>query len=188
MMYFHHQLTLLFRRHKGELGIRKPKREGKEKKSEPAFHSFIRFILRRVEKATYLYLSRMKLRYCLSVPFSPCGKKREEQTLTPKDTKFQSTDSWVHNEILGCSHFLPLFRNELIGPGGCKPSATGLYRRKCFPSLLGPGYCLATSLYLTESSNVKIVPRVYKIQPLGPSLCLCLYSLYLMAERGICSF
>lgn len=80
MMYFHHQLTLCClgdTRESWALGNQRG-RERKEKKSEPAFHSFIRLILRRVEKATDLYLSRMKLRYCLSVPFSPCGKKREE--------------------------------------------------------------------------------------------------------------
>lgn len=91
----------------------------------------------------------------------------------PKIPKFQSIDSWVHNEIRGCSHFLPLFGNELIGPGGCEPSAAVLYRRKCFWSLIGTGCCLATALYLTGSTNVKMFPRVYKTQLLGPSVCLC---------------
>lgn len=130
-MYFHHWLTLCClgdARESWVLGDKR-KRERKKKKQELNFlHSFTHF----EKKPTDLYLHGVKLCHCLSAPFSLCGKRRGEQTLTPKDTEFQSTDSRVHNEILGCSHFLPLFGNELIGPGGCELSAMGLFRRKCF--------------------------------------------------------
>lgn len=70
---------MLFRRRKGKLGIIK-KQRGRERKKQAGteFRSFIHLFLRGVEKPTDLYLSRVKLCYCLSVPFSPCGKRREE--------------------------------------------------------------------------------------------------------------
>lgn len=71
------------------------------------------------------HFCRAKWYHCLSVSFSPCGRRRGEQTLTPRDTKFQSTDSRVHNEKLGCSHFLPLFGGKGIGAGGCGPRLQG---------------------------------------------------------------
>lgn len=50
--------------------------------------------------------------------------------------EFQSTDSCGHSEVLGYSHFLLLFENELSGSGGCKSSAAGLCGRKCFWSFI----------------------------------------------------
>lgn len=52
------------------------------------------------------------------------------------------------------------------------PQLLGFTEGNGFWSLLGTGCCLATSLGLTESTNVKMFLRIYKLQPLGPSVCV----------------
>lgn len=89
-------------------------------------------------------LSEQLLVFISTLPPPQSGEQRWE---------FQSTDSCGHSEVLGYSHFLLLFENELTGPGGCMFSAAGFSGRKCFWSLLITEYYLLTVLYLQVVNN-----------------------------------
>lgn len=119
------------------------------------------------------YFSWVKLCYCLSVLSSPCGKRRGEQTLTPKDTnsKALTHEPTMKYEDAAISYLC-------LRANGLAQADVGLGCRALQKEMLSVAlqYQMLSNnpfvLPCTEQCSVKVFQRVYRSSSGAPACAL----------------